>query len=331
MVEPGEWTGVFLDGLDTDFVGNGVNTCFEDGVSQLLVSVFHRHIPDVDCVFGAINELVLIDVDAVVLLVRHIDGIDTNVIDKLGCDLGAATRARGEGQKDYKFVLQADLYNKLSQAKVIQKAALRSGISKGSINAAWDAIGEVIKAWATEGHSVAIPGLGSMRFGLRSKSVKDINDVATKLITSRRVIFTPSSEIKQELKDTSISITCYDKYGKVIKRVTSTDDGDIEEDDKDYTISLSASPAEGGDVTGAGGYDSGDSVTIKATPKSGYKFVKWSDGNTQAERTFDATEDLTLTATFEKVQSSTGGGSTDQGSGGNGLNLGEEDYSVPLD
>ena len=42
------------------------------------------------------------------------------------------------------YVLQAELYNKLSQSKVIQEAALRSGISKGSINAAWDAIGEVI-------------------------------------------------------------------------------------------------------------------------------------------------------------------------------------------
>ena len=38
----------------------------------------------------------------------------------------------------------------------------------------WDAAGEVIKAWATEGHSVAIPGLGSMRFGLRAKSVANV-------------------------------------------------------------------------------------------------------------------------------------------------------------
>ena len=29
-----------------------------------------------------------------------------------------------------------------------------------------DAAGEVIKAWATEGHSVALPGLGTMGFGL---------------------------------------------------------------------------------------------------------------------------------------------------------------------
>ena len=59
--------------------------------------------------------------------------------------------------------MQPELYNKLSQSKVISEASLRSGITRGSINAAWDAIGEVIKAWATEGHAVAIPGLGSMR------------------------------------------------------------------------------------------------------------------------------------------------------------------------
>ena len=96
-------------------------------------------------------------------------------------------------------MLQADLYNKLSQSKVIQEAALRSGIAKGAINAAWDAIGEVIKAWATEGHSVAVPGLGTMRFGLRSTSIADVNKVGSDLITTRRVIFTPNVEIKEEL------------------------------------------------------------------------------------------------------------------------------------
>ena len=39
------------------------------------------------------------------------------------------------------YVLQPELYSKLSQSKVITDAALRSGISKGAINAAWDAIG----------------------------------------------------------------------------------------------------------------------------------------------------------------------------------------------
>ena len=110
-------------------------------------------------------------------------------------------------KEKWAYVLQADLYNKLSQSKVIQEAALRSGIAKGAINAAWDAIGEVIKAWATEGHSVAVPGLGTMRFGLRSKSIADVNKVGSDLITTRRVIFTPNVEIiSLRLKSLQLSL-----------------------------------------------------------------------------------------------------------------------------
>ena len=136
-----------------------------------------------------------------------------------------------KNSEKWAYVLQADLYNKLSDAKVIQEAALRSGIAKGAINAAWDTIGEVIKAWATEGHSVAVPGLGTMRFGLRSKSIADVNKVGSDLITMRRVIFTPNVDIKDELKKTSINITCYDRNGELVKRVTSSDDGNIEDND----------------------------------------------------------------------------------------------------
>ena len=94
-----------------------------------------------------------------------------------------------------------------------------------------DEAGEVIKAWATEGHSVALPGLGTMRFGLSAKSVADVNDVKSSLITTCRIVFTPSTDLKQELKDTSVVITCYDRDGKEVKRVTSADDGIIEEPD----------------------------------------------------------------------------------------------------
>ena len=129
----------------------------------------------------------------------------------------------------YRYVMMPELYNTLNQDKVIKEAALRSGIAKGAINAAWDAIGEVIKAWATEGHSVAIPGLGTMRFGLRAKSVASVNDVKAGLITSRRIIFTPNTELKDELAKTAVQITCYDKDGKEVKRVTSDDGGEVED------------------------------------------------------------------------------------------------------
>ncbi|MFR5759211.1 MAG: hypothetical protein ACLUE2_15950 [Bacteroides cellulosilyticus] len=86
------------------------------------------------------------------------------------------------------------------------------------------------KAWTTEGHSVALPGVGTMRFGLQAAAVSKVEDVGTGLITTRKVIFTPSTTIKQELKDTSINITCYDKDGKVIKQVTSSDPGNVDDE-----------------------------------------------------------------------------------------------------
>ena len=133
----------------------------------------------------------------------------------------------------YRYVMQPDLYIALNQAKVIREAALRSGVSQGVMKACWDAAGEVIKAWATEGHSVALPGLGSMRFGLRAKSVEKVEDVKTALISSRRIIFTPTQDLKDELANTSIQITCYDRNGDVVKRVTSADAGTVEEPEGD--------------------------------------------------------------------------------------------------
>ena len=128
----------------------------------------------------------------------------------------------------YYYVMTPDLYIALKTSKVIKEAALRSGVSQGVMQACWDAAGEVIKAWATEGHSVALPGLGTMRFALRSKAVADVNDVKAGLIKSRRIVFTPSVDLKNELKNTSIQITCYDRNGELVKRVT-TDAGEVED------------------------------------------------------------------------------------------------------
>ncbi len=137
-----------------------------------------------------------------------------------------------ESAGKYRYVMKPEMYSSLTQNKVIKEAALRSGVSQGVMKACWDAAGEVIKAWATEGHSVALPGLGTMRFGLRSKAVENVNEVKAGLITSRRIIFTPSTDLKDELAATAIIITCYDRDGKEVKRVTSTS-GEIEEPEND--------------------------------------------------------------------------------------------------
>ena len=148
----------------------------------------------------------------------------------------------------YRYVMMPELYTALTQDKVIKEAALRSGVNRGVMQACWDAAGEVVKAWATEGHSVALPGLGTMRFGLRAKSVEKVDEVKAGLITSRRIIFTPNSELKDELAKTAVQISCYDRDGKEVKRVTSTDPGTVEDPDQ---------PSNGGGnqpSTGGGGH-----------------------------------------------------------------------------
>ena len=168
----------------------------------------------------------------------------------------------------YRYVLKPDLYTSLSQAKVIKEAALRSGVSRGVMQACWDAAGEVIKAWATEGHSVALPGLGSMRFGRRSKAVEKVEDVKTGLIETRRIIFTPDVDLKDELKNTAIQITCYDRNGNEVKRVTSTAPGTIEDPENDNQNGGSTENGNtGGNTSGdnnggntGGGGDGGDDL-----------------------------------------------------------------------
>ena len=91
-----------------------------------------------------------------------------------------------DGPEVYRYVMVPDLYSTLDQSKVIKEAAIRSGVSEGVMQACWKGAGEVIKAWATEGHSVA---------------------------------------------STAIQITCYDRNGEIVKRVTSADPGTVEETD----------------------------------------------------------------------------------------------------
>ena len=167
----------------------------------------------------------------------------------------------------YRYVMMPELYTALTQDKVIKEAALRSGVSRGVMQACWDAAGEVIKAWAPEGHSVALPGLGTMRFGLRAKSVENVNDVKAGLITSRRIIFTPDSELKDELAKTAVQITCYDKDGKEVKRVTSTS-GEVEDPENGSTGNGSTESGNGGSnqntnptnpTNGSGNQSSGES------------------------------------------------------------------------
>ena len=75
----------------------------------------------------------------------------------------------------------------------------------------------------------------------------------------------------------------------------------------EYQIAASASPETGGTVSGAGTYEHGKSVTLIATPETGYSFINWTDAegtpvSTDATYTFAAEGDRTLTANFKLLE-----------------------------
>lgn len=65
-----------------------------------------------------------------------------------------------------------------------------------------------------------------------------------------------------------------------------------------YTITVNSNNDAWGVVTGGGTYAEGTTVTLTATANSGYKFVEWQDGNTDASRSITVTADANYTATF---------------------------------
>jgi hypothetical protein len=86
-----------------------------------------------------------------------------------------------------------------------------------------------------------------------------------------------------------------------------------------FTVLASASPANGGTVSGAGTFNANSSVTVTATPVSGYAFVNWTEAgaqvSTSASYTFTLTAPRTLVANFvvSAFQLTVTGGGTGSG------------------
>ena len=75
---------------------------------------------------------------------------------------------------------------------------------------------------------------------------------------------------------------------------------------QNYTVTVSANPTNGGNVTGGGTYQQGQSCTVTATANTGYNFTNWTEnGNvvsTQANYTFTVNSNRTLMANFTPQQ-----------------------------
>ena len=111
------------------------------------------------------------------------------------------------------YVMKVDHYSTVGAEKIIRYASETCSIPKASLRQAWEALGSVITAWVLEGHIVEIPGLGNIRAEVRAKAQSKPEDVTESDILRRKLLLTPTKEIKDALNATPVRITCWGSEG----------------------------------------------------------------------------------------------------------------------
>lgn len=104
------------------------------------------------------------------------------------------------------YITKPVTYSKISERDLIRHASQDSGVPQAMMYAAFDAIMLQIKELLLNGHSIQLGQLGSMRFSIRCKSAKKLEDVSVNNVKTRRLIFTPSPEMKNEIKGVKFTI-----------------------------------------------------------------------------------------------------------------------------
>ena len=191
-----------------------------------------------------------------------------------------------------------------------------------------------------EGKKIRLGELGDFSLSLSSKGAETAEKFSSQNIQRVTVCWEPGSEFRNLLADAEFNLVATrSAQAAVLKAIkegkTNVDisapvnpDGSPSNpgnpsnpgspsnpggttQPKKHTLTVRSANESQGSVSGGGTFDEGSTQTVRATPKTGFAFDKWSDGSTQNPRTVKLTSDLTLTASFKTA--TTGGG--DQGSG----------------
>ena len=189
-----------------------------------------------------------------------------------------------------------------------------------------------------EGKKIRLGELGDFSLSLSSKGAETAEKFSSQNIQRVTVCWEPGSEFRNLLADAEFNLVATRsaqaavlkaiKEGKTNVDISTpvtpgnpgggspsggtSNPGGTTGQTKKRTLTVRSANESQGSVSGGGTFDEGSTQTVRATPKTGFAFDKWSDGSTQNPRTVKLISDLTLTASFKTA--TTGGG--DQGSGG---------------
>lgn len=139
----------------------------------------------------------------------------------------------GDKRGNYAYVMSPEHQKHMDEKSIFHKAALNTNMNIAAIRTAWLVCSEIIREEVIKGHTVALPGLGSIRLGMKANIVDDIADINSSLIKTKKIIFNPTSKFKNDLESSPINITCYNRNGKIIKKINSENHETIEMNETD--------------------------------------------------------------------------------------------------
>ena len=247
------------------------------------------------------------------------------------------------GVKSNAYVLRPVRYTTMNSNDIVNYCAANSIVPKAYLSASMVALAQCIENFLLNGHSVEFPNLGIFSLSSRGISETDVNKAGIAQLNKLNVRFLPCTQLKTEVENVDLEFDgVYDiageneegtkYYRKVVRKLSAVSgEDDVTDPDgnggsgsgsqnqggqntsRQYTISVASANTEQGTVTGGGTFTEGSRINVSASPKSGYAFEKWSDGNTQASRSITVSQNLSLTASF-KVSDGTDTGNTGGGS-----------------
>ena len=249
----------------------------------------------------------------------------------------------GSGEKSLAYVLRPTRYSTIDSKQIVEYCVQNSMVPKAYISGAMAALSQCIINFLLNGHHVVFPDLGTFSLTSTGYAVGEADKAGLNQLKKLNVRFLPCADLKARVDNVNVMLegvfdiagetilteateTADAKVQKYYKRaprvVTADAEGNIENGGNtpsSYTLNISsANTAQGTvDTSVNKSYSAGTTVSISATPASGYTFDRWSDGNTSATRTIRMNADLTLVATFKA--SGTGGGENTGGGGGTGF------------
>lgn len=117
------------------------------------------------------------------------------------------------------YLTRSMTYSKIDSDQLLERAADNSGVSKGLIYTAMDAVMREFRNFLLNGHSVQLPELGTFRFSIRCKAVDSAELVDANNVNGRHILFKASPALTALVKAVNLS--------------TDVDDADADGSDDD--------------------------------------------------------------------------------------------------